>query len=160
MKDLAALKKEKIISLCFALLFCIWTIVIFSNSMKNGEQSSQMSDGPVRGLLSVAEKLNLPFSNGQITVFVRKSAHIAEFFLLGGLAALCACFFRKRHSISAPALLSLLAALIDELIQFYVPGRSSEVRDVLIDFGGIAVGVIVVNLIMKKKLRNEICKEF
>ena len=37
----------------------------------------------------------------------------------------------------------LLTALTDETIQLFVPGRSSQVTDVWIDFSGVMTGLIV-----------------
>jgi VanZ family protein len=53
----------------------------------------------------------------------------------------------KRMDLNQPTLIlliCLLTAMSDEFHQLYVPGRSAEVRDVLIDLAGSAVGVMVV----------------
>ena len=39
-------------------------------------------------------------------------------------------------------------ALLDETIQLYVPGRTSSVRDVWIDFGGVIAGLFVALLLL------------
>jgi VanZ family protein len=42
----------------------------------------------------------------------------------------------------------LATAVIDEFIQYFSPGRSAEVRDVLLDFSGAFLGVLMVMLII------------
>ena len=42
----------------------------------------------------------------------------------------------------------MATALLDETIQLYVPGRTSSVRDVWIDFGGVIAGLFVALLLL------------
>ena len=42
----------------------------------------------------------------------------------------------------------MTTALLDETIQLYVPGRTSSVRDVWIDFGGVIAGLFVALLLL------------
>jgi VanZ family protein len=49
----------------------------------------------------------------------------------------------KRMAMNPPTvvlLICLLTSIFDEFHQLYVPGRSAEIRDVLIDLAGSAVG--------------------
>lgn len=50
--------------------------------------------------------------------------------------------------VSWPLFVGLLVAVLDETVQLYVPGRSSSVRDVLIDFGGVLCGLFAALLIL------------
>ena len=52
-----------------------------------------------------------------------------------------------RH-VSWPLFFGLLTAVIDETIQLYVPGRSSSVKDVLLDFSGVLTGLFIALLIL------------
>ena len=74
---------------------------------------------------------------------VRKLAHFGEFLVLGFWFTLCLRVYTRHYirHISWPLLLGLLIADADELIQLYVAGRDSSVRDVWIDFGGVCTGV-------------------
>ena len=47
-----------------------------------------------------------------------------------------------------PMLGGMATALLDETIQLYVPGRTSSVRDVWIDFGGVIAGLFVALLLL------------
>jgi len=50
------------------------------------------------------------------------------------------------RSLFFPALLGLITAAADESIQTFIPGRSGEFRDVLIDFSGICLGLLLILL--------------
>ena len=78
-----------------------------------------------------------------VTFAVRKLAHFGEFLVLGFWFTLCLRVYTRHYirHISWPLLLGLLIADADELIQLYVAGRDSSVRDVWIDFGGVCTGV-------------------
>ncbi len=73
---------------------------------------------------------------------VRKLAHFQSL-LEGFLLMLCLRVYTRRfvRHVSWPMLGGMATALLDETIQLYVPGRTSSVRDVWIDFGGVNTGV-------------------
>ena len=127
-----------------ALLGCI--VFIFSNSMKIGEVS-QGSSGRVLALLQgVLRRLGHPALAQRLTDhIVRKLAHFCEYTLEGFLLMLCLRVYTRhflRH-VSWPVLGGLLTALVDETIQLYSPGRSSQVLDVWLDFAGVLCGLLV-----------------
>lgn len=81
---------------------------------------------------------------------VRKLAHFSEFTLEGFLLMLCLRVYTRRfvRHVSWPMLGGMATALLDETIQLYVPGRTSSVRDVWIDFGGVIAGLFVALLLL------------
>ena len=115
-----------------------------------------------------------------LSFIVRKIAHFTEYLILGVFLALDARDFagrrrdpaygmgqglrqRSEHgpwqesAASATVSLWLIAYLIgtlyavtDEFHQSFVPGRSCELRDMMIDSAGVAAGALVL-LLMKKK---------
>ena len=71
---------------------------------------------------------------------VRKTAHFCEYALIG-----CLWYLWLRHKKGAPlwALLASAAySCTDELHQRFVPGRSGELRDVLVDSSGALAGIV------------------
>ena len=84
-------------------------------------------------------------STAILTFLVRKSAHIIAYFILGILMyrALRINIRRWRtRTVASFALLSCsLYAVTDEIHQLFVPGRSGELRDVMIDSIAALVGV-------------------
>ena len=120
---------------------------IFKNSLQIAEASSARSRQAMQLLNGVLETVGAgPFSE----YFVRKLAHFAEFALLGFWFMLCLRVYTRRfvrHS-GWPLFFGLLVADIDELIQLYVPGRSSSVRDVFLDFIGVLAGLLFALLLL------------
>ena len=84
---------------------------------------------------------------------VRKTAHFTEYAILGALFYLNLIQFPKLNShikkLLLPILFSYLYAITDELHQVFVPGRSAQFRDVLIDTLGASFGAIITYLIVK-----------
>ena len=93
-------------------------------------------------------------STALLTFLVRKSAHIIAYFILGILMyrALRVSIHRWRaRTVVSLALLSCsLYAVTDEIHQLFVPGRSGELRDVMIDSIAALVGVGLCAWMMRK----------
>ena len=83
---------------------------------------------------------------------VRKGAHFTAYAILGGL-----CFanlrslnkFKLKSNFLIALVISALYAASHELHQYFVPGRSCEFRDVMIDSCGALTGIIVVIIFSK-----------
>lgn len=112
--------------------------VIFLFSAQDADSSDAQS-GFVVDLLGTVTK-----SEGDIETFlVRKAAHIFAYFVLGLLAYNALRMYAIPRSKVALLSIALACAyaLTDELHQVYVPGRSGEIRDVLIDTAAAALAV-------------------
>lgn len=112
---------------------------IFFNSTRVGEVSSVASD-TIAGWFTGLFK-GIPLD--ALTFFIRKLGHMAEFALLGCLISLFFATWRLNGPgiWCASALAALLTACCDEQIQLFIPGRSSEVRDIWVDFLGALAGI-------------------
>ena len=84
-----------------------------------------------------------------VSFVVRKSAHFTEFLILGVSLFLTVRDLRKRASFWIPWLIGAVYAVSDELHQHFVPGRSCEVRDMIIDVCGVLVGVAILARLSK-----------
>ena len=85
----------------------------------------------------VLNTLDLDESKEEVlTVIVRKGAHFTEYLILSGLVTATYGAFTDKRNYSFILLMCILVALSDEFLQSFIMGRSSEVRDVLIDFSG------------------------
>ena len=111
-----------------------WIAFILLRSMKSGPQSHAESTA-VRGFLARL----LPRIDHHL---LRKSAHFLEYLVLGGLLAADFRLFGRR-SLLPPMGCGLLVAASDELLQRFVPARSGELMDVLLDFSGVAAGCLL-----------------
>lgn len=142
---------KTILLVLFRVLFTFFAIYsvyfIFSNSLEIGAVSSARSEEVTATLNQFLSGAGLPTLTQMV---VRKMAHFAEFFVSGFWFTLCLRVYTRHYirHISWPLLLGLLIANTDEFIQLYVAGRSSSVRDVWIDFGGVCVGVGIALLIL------------
>jgi VanZ family protein len=142
--------------LCISLLLCAAVVVfIFSNSLEDGKESHISSGRFVRLLKPILDPHDR-ISPTDFSYFVRKLAHFTEFFWLG--MALCGvirgvyrpCADGRTDSLSHPpiaaaVLFALITAVTDEWIQSYT-GRTSSVRDVILDFCGAVCGLLLTAL--------------
>ncbi len=140
------------------ILVLLWMVMIFLLSNEEAVKSSKKSDGLIiRSVelftgksLSVQEKEKVL----KYLVFpVRKCAHLSLYLILGILVI---SLLREYMVIDTKlVLLSLLICFLyacsDEIHQLFVPGRSGEVRDVLIDTLGACLGVSFYYVVFRKK---------
>ncbi|MBO5077257.1 MAG: VanZ family protein [Clostridia bacterium] len=141
----------------FCVLTALWIAFIFSNSLTPAATSEAQS-----GQLLNTVQSSLPRVSER---GLRKAAHFGEFGILGVLGMLTCIAVRKRrsgpqstvisdqtpHVSSAGRLLSagwvlaagILVAVVDETLQYLVPGRSPEVADVLLDIAGFVAGALI-----------------
>lgn len=123
----------------------LWLWFIYARSAKPAVVSHAESEA-VLGLLDGL----LPFLDLH---FVRKLAHFAEYFILGGLLWLDWRLL-GRGPLLLPLGLGLAAAGADEYLQTLIPGRSGQISDVLLDFSGVAAAVILAQLLWRRKERK------
>ena len=80
---------------------------------------------------------------------LRKCAHFTEYFVLGVLMVLTLIQTVFQYKVPAGIGACVLVAAVDETIQRFVPGRSGQVTDVMLDSVGAAVGICAVILVWK-----------
>lgn len=112
--------------------------IIFYNSSLPLRQSAQLSGWVTALTQLLAQHLDIHLM-GDVEHHIRKLAHFCEFALLGLL--LCHSFsalgVSNRTATGYILFLALFAAVLDEYIQAFSPGRASRVKDVLLDFSGV-----------------------
>lgn len=132
------------VSLPWLTLAIICIAVIWGNSLVPGEGSGGLSLSIVNHLRGVLDALGLPYA-WVTNYLVRKAAHFTEYLVLGFIVAHAfdPQYELLRASICAAALLCVLVPSVDEIIQLFVPGRSGQISDVLLDCCGAAAGIAV-----------------
>ena len=109
--------------------------IIFYNSSLPLKQSSEISGWFAALTQLLAQHLDIHLA-GDVEHHIRKMAHFCEFALLGLL--LCYSFsalgVSNRTATGYILFLALFAAVLDEYIQSFSPGRACRVTDVLLDF--------------------------
>ena len=134
------------------------TAVIWCNSLVSGEGSGSLSLTVMRWGQEVLAALGLP--SAWLTNFiVRKAAHFTEYALLGivtmrawrphlpqGAAKppRAGAWLSQAACVAATALALVLTPSVDETIQLFIPGRSGQLSDVLLDCAGAATGAVLV----------------
>ena len=145
----------------FSILFVFTvTAIIFNFSLKNADISNAQS-----GLfVNIAQQILVHFPSIQIDVdtlthIIRKLAHFSEYGGLGISIALVLLSYPKTNKLSYLWILyGVLVPIIDECIQYFVPGRSCQISDMLLDMSGCACGLVICLLISNLFLRKNNCK--
>lgn len=133
-------------------LLAVWLIVIYLFSNQVATNSSALSGSVVETIKpwfqSIPESI--------LTFLTRKSAHIGLYFVLGLITYSIAIEYRWRakQQIIYSWLFVTGYAITDEIHQLFVPGRSGEVRDVLIDSIAGLVGIWLYWFIRKYRSNN------
>ena len=136
-----------------------WMAFIFMMSNQPAEVSSQQSDFVVRLLALVGIDMDSYFGD-LATFIIRKSAHMTEYFILFILwyRVLVLYVDNKKAKLYALGLVFLYASS-DEFHQTFVPGRSGEFKDVMIDTSGGLIALIALKVYENIKLRIKIKRE-
>lgn len=120
-------------------LLAIWMGLIFVFSAQDAAVSQGQSD-VLAALLGSATGSD---DQGLLSFVTRKAAHIFLYLVLGLLvyAAVRTHGLPKGKGALVSVLIALGYAVTDELHQLSIPGRSGELRDVLIDTVAAAIGI-------------------
>ena len=93
------------------------------------------------------------------SVLIRTGAHYFEYLVLGALCVGLALTFKSERLplyILIPLGVGALYAISDEIHQHFVPGRSCQVSDMIIDTCGALTGILIVfTVVCIIKARNE-----
>lgn len=153
----------------FCTLALTWMTVIFCFSSQPADDSAAMSSPIAESVVDILypnyeemeDERQLELLDTW-THIVRKGAHFCEYALLGVL--ICLAFASIRSSKTGDFMpMTILYRLVpfsafgvgavyaasDELHQCFVPGRSGQLSDVLLDSTGVAAGVVFICLIVK-----------
>ena len=150
-------KKLNMLIVLFILISLLLTCYIFSNSLQKPVDSNNKSDVISDKLQSIIDP-EFKIERKDFRKYTRKAAHFIEFAALGiSLAIVFLCVYMKnsRKFISLPLFLTLSVAVTDEFIQSF-NGRTSCLKDVLIDFSGSVSGILLIFIIavMCKRLKS------
>ena len=147
---------KKVIKL---ILIILWITMIFCFSSQKGTSSSNLSNGLIYKVTSyitgnkVSNKEKVILSN-KYSKFVRKMAHFSVYLILGVLVISFISEFNIKRRYLLAVILCVLYALTDELHQYFVPGRSCELLDVLLDSASSFLGVLFYKFIISIKKRQ------
>ena len=125
------------------LLVILWMIFIFVMSSFDATSSSNQSNFIVDIITSIINIKDI----GLLSLIIRKLAHFIEYFILGILVINFITRYDKKIIIAI--LLCIIYATSDEIHQIFVPGRSCQIIDIMIDSLGSIMGIYLYKLITK-----------
>ena len=151
---------------CFTLSLLIM-VFIFSMSAQDAETSSNTSGGLIESVIRFFDKGFAELSQieqeeyvGKFQFIVRKLAHFSVYLALGfTFSAGMQTFVKLRVFVRTlfAFIIGVFYAILDEIHQNFVPGRSCELRDMLIDSTGILIGslFIMALFLLIKRIKNK-----
>ncbi len=139
----------------------LWMGVIFWLSAQTGDDSGNMS-----GFIADIIHKFIPGEAlaDSLEFLVRKAAHLTEYLVLGLLLHRAVRISTRTkawswlYSAGTAELIGIFYAVSDEFHQSFVPGRSPQIIDVLIDSSGVLAGVLIYGLVcfcLRKKKEPE-----
>lgn len=131
------------------LIVALMIIFIFSNSLVPGTGSKAVSSSFTSTLYDLLVRLQLHVDYEVLHHLIRKSAHFLEYAILGGLITWASTISPLPKSKYPLYPCFLIIPVIDETIQLFSPGRSSEIGDMLIDATGLIVGYMMIRLFIR-----------
>ena len=144
--------KHKISIAACVLLLAVTVGFVFNNSAKPTAESQQASAAVANKIEQIVQKTDTGGTKTELVSvnYLRKAAHAVEFFALGlELAVFSLLVGRRKYSFQKlwnVLSVALFVAVADESIQI-LSGRGPKVRDVLIDFCGAAIGIVLTLLL-------------
>lgn len=128
----------------------IWMIFIFIMSHTNGNDSSNQSNLIAQIILRF---INIDLNT--LTFVIRKIAHMCEYAIL-----LLLIYYglhktiKYQYKLLISLIISFLYACSDEFHQIFIPGRSGQFKDVIIDTIGMIIMLSIIYLWQKEKKSN------
>lgn len=128
----------------------LWMLLIYFLSAQSAVESAGLSSKVTEMMLGLINQVVPAFGTGAVDYsylnhVVRKLAHFFLYLVLGVLSARA---LRKNgitgwKPLALAVILCALYAVTDELHQVFVPGRSGQISDVILDTMGGLVGILL-----------------
>ena len=159
------MKKLGVIKWIAIVLAAAINIFIIVNACLPAGPSTEESNWivePIKNIINAIKPNTINETNiGNFSTIIRKLiGHFFLFLVSGILTTLSFKFLyydlKKKIALSIifSSISGLFLAFLTEFIQLFVPGRSGEMRDVLIDFSGYLLGAVFIYLIVFLKRKN------
>ena len=140
----------------------LWMLLIFYFSQQTVDTSRDLSSGITKYIIEIV-KIVVPNDNMSVDTthhIIRKNAHFFIYFFLGifVFTALKKRVMKGYRKERIALYICIAYAISDEAHQLFVSGRGAQVKDVLIDSAGAAMGILLASLItslIKSKTRSK-----
>jgi len=141
--------------------------MIFGFSSQNGEESGNLSGKITKFVIEQLPIKKTEQSLKRSESVIRKIAHFSIYALVGFLlmSFVSTYHLKENKRIEISLLTGILYATTDEVHQKFVPGRSCQITDVMIDTMGVLLGILLLLALFEihKKIkinRQNVAKNF
>lgn len=145
-------------------ILIFWMGLIFYFSHQPAVESDIVSDGAMSNVVTIIENIfNRDFNDNEIyNIYeygigpLRKCAHVSIYFILGILiySLLKQYKINNKKVFIISIIFCILYAYSDEMHQLFIPGRSGELKDILIDSLGSLLGIVILKVIYEKDFKH------
>lgn len=140
-------------------ILAVLSIIIFMFSNQAGSSSINTSDKfaskVIDKVYEVANKEITPKEKKKLIIktrfIVRKIAHFTLYFTLGLIVYLLLLSHNVKHSVILSIIICFLFGCVDEIHQYFVPGRTARVYDCIVDTLGSMTSIYLVYFSQKIK---------
>lgn len=160
--------KIKILRTILIILLIGTGFIIFNFSSQNGEKSGGKSRKiTIMITKNIKAVQNLEESEKEqvlntIEKIIRKTAHFSIYTIVGILlmAEMCTYKLKKINQIGYSLIIGVIYASSDEIHQAFIPGRSAQLTDVILDSIGVLFGILLIYIFVyiiykQKNIKNE-----
>ncbi len=150
-------KRAYIDRIVSSVLLLGWMVLIFVLSSENAGASANTSGQIIKKIAEVVNRdfANLPIAQQHSIIenwqdVVRTMAHFIEYVVLGFLSAntVRALKLKQNAIFWLPILICCIYAISDEIHQYFVPGRSCQFQDIVVDTLGGVAGIVCFLVLM------------
>lgn len=149
--------KKNIIRVILIILLLGTFSIIFGFSSQDGEKSGGLSKKITEIIISKVPKIEeldeikKEEIMDRMEKVIRKIAHFSIYTVVGILlmSFMSTYQLKEKNRMIISTILGILYASFDELHQYFIPGRSAQITDVMIDTLGVLVGICLVSLIVR-----------
>lgn len=155
--------KINIVRIIIIILLLGTFYIIFSFSSQNGEESGNLSGKIAKFAVKQLPIQKTEKSLKRTEAVIRKIAHFSIYtlvgFLLMSFVSTYAIKENKRMIISL--IVGILYAISDEIHQSFIPNRSCQLTDVMIDSMGVLLGILILLTLFEihKKIKIKINRQ-
>ena len=143
------MKKDLIIKIILWIIVIAVAVFIFCFSAQDATESNETSGGFLRmvfgifpGFHGLSEAAQAKMIEDFMTV-ARKCAHFCIYAMLGFWLQFLARQYTAKFVVLISTAAAFIYAITDELHQYFVPGRSCQLKDVCIDTAGALFGALI-----------------
>lgn len=146
--------KQKIVTLLKCIPVVLIAVMIFNFSAATSEESTEESNVITKAFVEITKIQIDDAALSAIDNVIREIAHFTEYFILGVTSCLALSSFPIAIKVRNIGLIifCMFYAISDEIHQYFVPGRSCQLQDILVDTAGAIAAILIWWLCERKSL--------